>query len=138
MAIQAHLVELERKHKILEHEFRVGKKWPNLRKALGPWDEEFRSLKVSSQLLVSFIHDLRNRCAHIRIGNSGDLGLTGLSTEDTEAVDKVMSFGKPVELAPQSAHIRRLQHQLVEEHGLGSESRGEVPWRRVIVLPTRG
>ena len=46
--------------------------------------------------------------------------------------------GKPVELAPQSAHIRRLQHQLIEQHGLGSESRGEVPWRRVIVLPTRG
>ena len=58
--------------------------------------------------------------------------------EVTEAVDKVMSFGKPVELAPQSAHIRRLQHQLIEQHGLGSESRGEVPWRRVIVLPTRG
>ena len=58
--------------------------------------------------------------------------------EVTEAMDKVMSFGKPVELAPQSAHIRRLQHQLIEQHGLGSESRGEVPWRRVIVLPTRG
>jgi stage III sporulation protein SpoIIIAA len=59
-------------------------------------------------------------------------------SEVTEAVDRVMSFGKPVELAPQSAHIRRLQHQLIEQHGLGSESRGEVPWRRVIVLPTRG
>src|SRR5262249_50175817 len=58
--------------------------------------------------------------------------------EVNEAVDRVMSFGKPVELAPQSSHIRRLQHQLIEQHGLGSESRGEVPWRRVIVLPTRG
>lgn len=58
--------------------------------------------------------------------------------EVTEAVDQVMSFGKPIELAPQSAHIRRLQHLLIEQHGLGSESRGEVPWRRVIVLPTRG
>jgi hypothetical protein len=58
--------------------------------------------------------------------------------EVSEAVDRVMSFGKPVELSPQSAHIRRLQHLLVEQHGLGSESRGEVPWRRVIVLPTRG
>jgi stage III sporulation protein SpoIIIAA len=59
-------------------------------------------------------------------------------SEVSEAVDKVMTYGKPIELAPQSAHIRRLQHQLIEEHGLGSESRGEVPWRRVIVLPTRG
>src|SRR5205823_15026033 len=59
-------------------------------------------------------------------------------SEVNQAVDRVMSFGKPVELAPQSAHIRRLQHQLIEQHGLGSESRGEVPWRRVVVLPTRG
>src|SRR3989454_7849225 len=59
-------------------------------------------------------------------------------TEVAEALDRVMSYGKPVQLAPQSAHIRRLQHQLIEQHGLGSESRGEVPWRRVIVLPTRG
>jgi stage III sporulation protein SpoIIIAA len=58
--------------------------------------------------------------------------------EAIEAVDRVMSYGKPVELSPQSAHIRRLQHLLIEQHGLGSESRGEVPWRRVIVLPTRG
>src|SRR6184192_67872 len=59
-------------------------------------------------------------------------------SEVNEAVDRVMSFGKPVELAPQSAHIRRLQHLMIEQHGLGSESRGEVPWRRVIVMPTRG
>jgi predicted RNA-binding protein Jag len=59
-------------------------------------------------------------------------------SEANEAVDRVMSFGKPVELAPQSAHIRRLQHIMIEQHGLGSESRGEVPWRRVVVLPTRG
>jgi predicted RNA-binding protein Jag len=31
-----------------------------------------------------------------------------------------------------------MQHLLVEQHGLGSQSRGEVPWRRVVVLPTRG
>ena len=58
--------------------------------------------------------------------------------EAEKAVDRVMSYGKPVELSPQSSHIRRLQHLLVEQHGLGSESRGEAPWRRVIVLPTRG
>jgi stage III sporulation protein SpoIIIAA len=58
--------------------------------------------------------------------------------EATRAVDRVLTYGKPVELAPQDAHIRRLQHLLVEQNGLGSESRGEVPWRRVVVLPTRG
>ena len=72
-------------------------------------------------------------------GLEDNKGEEDLALQEAEkAVDRVMSFGKPVELAPQSSHIRRLQHLLVEQHGLGSESRGEVPWRRVIVLPTRG
>jgi predicted RNA-binding protein Jag len=50
----------------------------------------------------------------------------------------VMSHGSPVELAPRPANVRRLQHLLIEQHGLGSQSRGDVPWRRVVVLPTRG
>ena len=58
--------------------------------------------------------------------------------EAEQAIDRVMSFGKPVELAPQNPHVRRLQHLLIEQHGLGSQSRGDVPWRRVVVLPTRG
>lgn len=58
--------------------------------------------------------------------------------EVEQAVDRVMSFGRAVELSPQDSHVRRLQHLVVEQHGLGSQSRGEVPWRRVVVLPTRG
>jgi len=59
-------------------------------------------------------------------------------SEAEQAIDRVMSYGKPIELAPQNPHVRRLQHLLIEQHGLGSQSRGEVPWRRVVVLPTRG
>jgi hypothetical protein len=59
-------------------------------------------------------------------------------TEAQEAIDRVMTFGKPIELSPQNPHVRRLQHVLIEQHGLGSQSRGEVPWRRVVVMPTRG
>lgn len=62
----------------------------------------------------------------------------GAINEAQEAVDRVLSFGKPIELSPQSSHIRRIQHLFIEQAGLGSESHGEVPWRRVIVLPTRG
>ena len=58
--------------------------------------------------------------------------------EAREGVDKVLNFGEPVELSPQVPPIRRLQHMLIEELGLGSQSRGEMPWRRVVVLPTRG
>jgi stage III sporulation protein AA len=62
----------------------------------------------------------------------------GALHEAEQAVDRVMSFGKPVELSPQNSHLRRMQHLLIEQHGLGSQSRGEVPWRRVVVMPTRG
>jgi stage III sporulation protein SpoIIIAA len=58
--------------------------------------------------------------------------------EAEEALDRVMSHGTPVELAPRPANVRRLQHLFIEQHGLGSQSRGDVPWRRVVVLPTRG
>jgi predicted RNA-binding protein Jag len=40
-----------------------------------------------------------------------------------------------VELSPQNAYIRRLQHQLVQRYGLSSESKGEEPFRRVVIYP---
>lgn len=41
----------------------------------------------------------------------------------------------PIELSPQNSYIRRLQHELIQEHGLLSESSGKAPFRRVIVYP---
>jgi stage III sporulation protein SpoIIIAA len=55
--------------------------------------------------------------------------------EVEEAVEEVRDQGRPVELAPQGNYLRRLQHQLVERFGLASESRGEEPYRRVVIYP---
>jgi len=55
--------------------------------------------------------------------------------EVEEAIDEAMEQGRPVELSPQNNHLRRLQHQIVERYGLSSESRGEEPYRRVVVYP---
>jgi len=41
----------------------------------------------------------------------------------------------PVELPPQTSYMRRLQHELVHDHGLTSRSRGEEPYRRVVIYP---
>jgi stage III sporulation protein SpoIIIAA len=51
------------------------------------------------------------------------------------AVDEVLDQGQPVELAPQSNYLRRIQHQLVERYGLVSQSKGEEPYRRVVIYP---
>jgi hypothetical protein len=55
--------------------------------------------------------------------------------EVEEAINAAMEQGRPVELAPQNNHLRRLQHQIIERYGLTSESKGEEPYRRVVVYP---
>jgi hypothetical protein len=51
--------------------------------------------------------------------------------EAEEAVERVKEFGEPVELNPQNAYIRRMQHQLAEQYQLASSSVGAEPRRRV-------
>jgi stage III sporulation protein SpoIIIAA len=51
--------------------------------------------------------------------------------ETEEAITQVLETSAPVELSPQSAYIRRLQHQMAEQHNLASRSTGREPYRRV-------
>jgi len=55
--------------------------------------------------------------------------------EVEEAISEVLSSKQPVELLQQNSYVRRLQHQLVQRYGLASESRGEEPFRRVVIFP---
>jgi len=52
-------------------------------------------------------------------------------SEAEEAVIKVKSGQETVELSPQSAYIRRLQHLIAERNKLSSQSTGKGPNRRV-------
>ncbi len=56
-------------------------------------------------------------------------------TEAEEAIHTVMAQERPVELTPQRAYIRRLQHELAQRYNLTSRSRGREPQRRVRILP---
>src|SRR5215471_3405204 len=51
--------------------------------------------------------------------------------ETEEAIAQVLQTSAPIDLSPQSAYIRRLQHQLAEQHNLSSRSTGKEPYRRV-------
>ncbi len=57
--------------------------------------------------------------------------------ECQKAIDQVLQTGKAVELSPQSAPIRKVQHHLIESRRLASEAVGDEPHRRIRVLPTR-
>ncbi|MDR7545038.1 MAG: R3H domain-containing nucleic acid-binding protein [Armatimonadota bacterium] len=56
-------------------------------------------------------------------------------SEVERAIARVFESAKAVELEPQNSYVRRLQHQLVQRYGLASESKGEEPFRRVVIYP---
>ncbi len=62
-------------------------------------------------------------------------GEEGPLREVEEAISEVLQSTQPVELAPQNSYVRRLQHQLIQRYGLASESKGEEPFRRVVIFP---
>jgi hypothetical protein len=61
--------------------------------------------------------------------------ITAALREAEEAIGQVIAGDGPVELSPQNAYIRRLQHQMAQRYNLTSRSRGREPLRRVRILP---
>jgi stage III sporulation protein SpoIIIAA len=56
----------------------------------------------------------------------------GAIHEAEDAVHQIIDGAPEVELSPQSAYIRRLQHLIAERHELSSRSEGKDPNRRVV------
>ena len=54
--------------------------------------------------------------------------------EAKNAIKKVLEGAPEIELAPQNTHIRKLQHELVEQYNLKSVSIGDEPNRRLKVI----
>ncbi len=54
--------------------------------------------------------------------------------EAEEAIAQVLAGARPIELTPQNAYVRRLQHQLAERYNVSSRSRGKEPHRRVKIF----
>ena len=50
------------------------------------------------------------------------------------AINKILAGAKNIELAPQNQQIRKLQHELVEQHNLESESIGEGEERHLKIV----
>jgi stage III sporulation protein SpoIIIAA len=63
-----------------------------------------------------------------------DLAVSSAVDEAERAISWVKEGSGPVELNPQNAFIRRLQHVLAKRHDLNSQSLGKEPERRVVIL----
>jgi len=53
--------------------------------------------------------------------------------EALEGIARAQEQGGEVELSPQNAYVRRLQHQLAEQHDMAARSRGDEPNRRLVI-----
>jgi stage III sporulation protein SpoIIIAA len=56
--------------------------------------------------------------------------------ETRNAIQRVKTTLQALEIAPQNAYVRRLQHQLVAENELVARSTGKEPRRRLRILPS--
>jgi hypothetical protein len=71
---------------------------------------------------------------YFRVGGREEAEEMGLA-EVEAAVEQVKKTGKSADLNSQNSYVRRLQHQIVEQAGLRSESVGEDPNRRLRIYP---
>jgi stage III sporulation protein SpoIIIAA len=65
-----------------------------------------------------------------------DEATTRALAEAAVAIKAVKTTLRPVEISPQNAYLRRLQHQLVSENELSARSTGKEPQRRLRITPT--
>lgn len=83
-----------------------------------------------SQIASALDDALRGR------GRDKDLETAAIA-EANQAVEQVLSTGKPIELGPADARVRKIQHQVIEGRRLVAEAVGQDPQRRIRVLPVR-
>jgi stage III sporulation protein SpoIIIAA len=65
-----------------------------------------------------------------------DDATTRALAEAAAAIRQVKATLRPVEISPQNAYLRRLQHQLVAENELSARSTGKEPQRRLRITPS--
>ena len=79
---------------------------------------------------------MRDALSRIYGVDKRDEATTRALAEAAAAIKAVKTTLRPVEVAPQNAYLRRLQHQLVSENELSARSTGKEPQRRLRITPT--
>jgi hypothetical protein len=80
--------------------------------------------------MESFMMELFN----LEAVSAEDPSLEHATREAREAIQAVLNGARSVELAPASAYVRRLQHEMARQANLVSHSYGKEPQRRVRIF----
>ena len=81
------------------------------------------------------VTQVRDALSRIYGVDKQDEGTASALAEAAEAIRKVKATLTPVEVSPQNAYVRRLQHQMVAENSLSARSTGTEPQRRLRITP---
>src|SRR5205809_4676644 len=96
---------------------------------------ESRGLPIHSRKSNS-VSQVRDALSRIYGVEKQDEATTRALAEAAAAIRQVKTTLRPVEISPQNAYLRRLQHQLVAENELSARSTGKEPQRRLRITPT--
>src|SRR5690242_8994862 len=81
------------------------------------------------------VSQVRDALTRIYGVDKQDEATTRALAEAAAAIRQVKATLRPVEIGPQNAYLRRLQHQLVAENDLSARSMGKEPQRRLRITP---
>jgi spoIIIJ-associated protein len=101
---------------------------------IGSNGEVLEALQELTRLAVTRETGERTRLM-LDVGGHRAARRAALERLGAETARKVKDSGEPVKLAPMSPFERKMVHDAVAAAGLRSESEGEEPNRRVVVLP---
>jgi stage III sporulation protein SpoIIIAA len=82
------------------------------------------------------VSQVRDALSRIYGADKQDEATTRALAEAAAAIKTVKTTLRPVEISPQNAYLRRLQHQLVAENDLSARSTGKEPQRRLRITPS--
>jgi hypothetical protein len=82
------------------------------------------------------VSQVRDALSRIYGVEKQDEATTRAMAEAAAAIRQVKATLRPVEISPQNAYLRRLQHQLVAENELSARSTGKEPQRRLRITPS--
>ena len=101
---------------------------------VGQRGEVLEALQELTRLAVHRQTGSRTRMM-LDVGGYRQRRRTELAQTGREAADEVRQTGQPKRLPPMNPFERKVVHDAVADAGLRSESEGEEPGRRVVVLP---
>ncbi len=109
----------------------------SLRRLVGREGEVLEALQELTRLAVQARTGERTRLMLDIAGYRADRRRV-LQRVATTAAEECRESGRPVKLEPMSPFERKVVHDAIAAAGLTSESEGEEPSRRVVVLPAAG